>query len=191
MIRAFIAIELDRAVLRRIAEAIDTLRDKIPGIRWTPDENRHLTLKFLGDIDENRVETIDQALQRELSLFPRFTINAKGLGVFPDARKPRILWIGVEGNPLVELAERVDTALATLGFERERRRFTPHLTIGRWRQLVRSEADFHALLERWRERDFNGCAVDEVVLFRSILGNTSAEYRRLTAVRLGGNVTIA
>jgi 2'-5' RNA ligase len=191
MIRAFIAIELDRAVLQRIGEATASLQDQIPGIRWTPDENRHLTLKFLGDIDESRVESIGKALERELSLFPRFTIHAKGLGVFPEVRKPRILWVGVEGIPLVQLAERVDIALATLGFEREQRRFTPHLTIGRWRHLTRSDAGLRALLEEWRERDFNRCAVDEVVLFRSILGNKSAEYRRLSAVRLGGNVTTA
>jgi 2'-5' RNA ligase len=190
MIRAFIAIEVDRPVLQKIAEATDFLRATIPGIRWTRHESRHLTLKFLGDIDDSRVESIDQALERELSLFPRFTINAKGLGVFPDARKPRILWVGVEGNPLVKLAERVDIALATLGFERERRSFTPHLTIGRWRALTRSDADLHRLLEQWRERDFGGCAVDEVVLFRSILGNKSAEYRRLNVVRLGDNATI-
>ena len=95
MIRAFIAIEIDPAVLSRIGEATDVLRRKIPDIRWTLAANWHMTLKFLGSIEEKQVDSIGQALNRELSLFRRFTINAKGVGVFPDARRPRVLWVGV------------------------------------------------------------------------------------------------
>src|SRR5919106_1012945 len=103
MIRAFIAIELDRAILKRIVEATDELRQKLSDIRWAPQDNCHLTLKFLGEIDERQVEPIGHALERQLSLFPRFSINAKGLGVFPDAKRPRVLWVGIEGKPLAAL----------------------------------------------------------------------------------------
>jgi 2'-5' RNA ligase len=189
MIRAFIAIELAQAIVQRIAAATDELKQKISGIRWTPNNDCHLTLKFLGDIEETRVQSIGDALERELSLFPRFSINAKSLGVFPDAKRPRVLWIGVEGKPLAALAQKVDNALAPLGFEQEKRIFTPHLTVGRWRQLSRADKSLTDVLAKWQERDFGACAVHEVVLFQSILSQTGAEHRRLKTVRLGADTS--
>ena len=179
MIRAFVAVEIDHAIIQGIFATTDELRQKISGVRWTPQTNCHLTLKFLGDVDAGQIEAIGQVLERELSLFPRFTINAKGLGVFPDATRPRVLWVGVEGKPLAELAERVEKALTSLGFAQERRKFTPHLTIGRWRQFKRSDKNLTDTLAKWQERDFGGFTVHEVVLFQSILNPGGAEYRRL------------
>ena len=184
MIRAFVAIEIDHAMIQGIFATTNELRQKISGIRWTPQTNCHLTLKFLGDVDAGQIEAIGQVLERELSLFPRFTINAKGLGVFPDATRPRVLWVGVEGKPLAELAERVEKALTSLGFAQEKRKFTPHLTIGRWRQFKRSDKNLTDALAKWQERDFGGSTVHEVVLFQSILNSSGAEYRRLKAARL-------
>ena len=191
MIRAFIAIEIDHSALRQIFAAVDELSQRISGIRWTPPTNCHLTLKFLGDIDEKQIEPIGQVLERDLDLFPRFTINAKGLGVFPDAKRPRVLWVGIEGNPLAALAEKVEKALASLGFAQEQRKFTPHLTIGRWRQFERTDKDLTDALAKWQERDFNGSTVHEVVLFQSILSPSGAQYRRLKAVRLCDASSIA
>lgn len=184
MLRAFIAVEIDRAVLDRIREATDALRRKIPDIRWTPPANWHLTLKFLGAIEEKQVDLIGQALERELSLFPRCTINAKGLGVFPDARRPRILWVGIEGKQLQGLAETVGIALAPLGFEREKRVFSPHLSIGRWREGRRKSQELGEALENSKAYDFGRSEVEEVKLFQSMLKPAGAEYRPLRSVRL-------
>jgi 2'-5' RNA ligase len=191
VIRAFIAIEIHHAVIQRIFAAMDELRQRISGIRWNSPNNCHLTLKFLGDIDERQIEPIGQVLQRDLSLFPRFAINAKGLGVFPDAKRPRVLWVGIEGKPLAALAEKVEKALASVGFAEEKRKFTPHLTIGRWRQFRRSDNDLTDALAQWQERDFSGSTVHEVVLFQSILSSSGAEYRRLKAVPLCDASSIA
>ena len=186
MIRAFIAIEIDPAVLSRIGEATDVLRRKIPDIRWTLAANWHMTLKFLGSIEEKQVDSIGQALNRELSLFRRFTINAKGVGVFPDARRPRVLWVGVEGKPLEGLAESVEIALAPLGFEKEKRIFAPHLTIGRWRESKHRNRELENAMEDWKAYDFGRSKVEEVTLFQSILKPAGAEYRPLRSVRLNG-----
>ena len=186
MIRAFIAVEIGRAVAQRVVEVEDELRDVIPGIRWTAQSNSHLTLKFLGDIDEAQVEPVGAALERALSPFPRFTINAKGLGVFPDANRPRVLWVGVEGEPLAALVEKVESTLASLGFEPEKRNFTPHLTIGRWRQLKRLNMNLTATLQKYQNHVFGTSAVEETILFQSILDPRGAVYRRLKAVRLSG-----
>ena len=184
VIRAFVAIEIDHAIIQGIFAATDELRQRISGVRWIPQTNCHLTLKFLGDIDEGQVQAIGQALEGESSLFPRFTINAKGLGVFPDATRPRVLWVGIDGKPLAELAARVEKTLASLGIAEEKRKFTPHLTIGRWRQFKRSDKNLRDALAQWQNRDFGGFTAHEVVLFQSILNPSGAEYRRLKAARL-------
>jgi 2'-5' RNA ligase len=184
MIRAFIAAEIDQPVAGRILDAIDELRPKISHIRWTLRTNCHLTLKFLGAVEEPQIDAIGAALERELSLFPRCTIHAKGLGVFPDAKRPRILWVGIEGKSLAALAEKVEAALAPLGYEREKRIFMPHLTIGRWREFTRSTRQLRGVLEQWRDYEFGHSLVCEVKLFQSILTSEGARYRLLKTALL-------
>jgi 2'-5' RNA ligase len=92
---------------------------------------------------------------------------------------------------LAALAEKVEKALASIGFAEEKRKFTPHLTIGRWRQFRRSDNDLTDALAQWQERDFSGSTVHEVVLFQSILSPSGAEYRRLKAVPLCDASSIA
>ena len=94
MIRAFIAIEIDPQLVRQISAMITDLKPRIAGYSLGSPANFHLTLKFLGDIEESKIEPIAQALELALRPFPRFTINAKDLGVFPDLKRPRVLWIG-------------------------------------------------------------------------------------------------
>jgi 2'-5' RNA ligase len=184
VIRAFIAVEIDPLVLERIDQATHDLSTKIPDIRWAARPNWHLTLKFLGAIDEKQADAIGQVLEREVSLFPRCTINAKGLGVFPDTKRPRVLWVGVEGQGVAALAEKIEIALAPLGFKTEQRAFTPHLTIGRWREGKHKNLDLDHVLEHWRSYDFGPSSVNEVKLFQSILKPTGAQYRPLKNVLL-------
>jgi RNA 2',3'-cyclic 3'-phosphodiesterase len=184
VIRAFIAVEIDRGVIQRITDVTHGLGAKIPDIRWTHRSNWHLTLKFLGAIDEHQVESLGDALAQALSLFPHCIINAKGLGVFPDVKRPRVLWVGIEGKRLAALVERVEVALGPLGFAKEQRAFKPHLTIGRWREGKRSSPELGQALETWRASDFGNSRVAEVKLFQSILKPGGVEYRPLKSVRL-------
>jgi 2'-5' RNA ligase len=128
VIRAFVAVDLDPQTVQEIAEAIVRLRPRIPGIRWLPPANFHLTLKVLGDIDEAKVEPIAAALERDLCPFSCFTINAKGLEVFPDLKRPRILWVGLVCGELNALASRVEKALVPFGFAAEK---SIHATLDR------------------------------------------------------------
>ena len=185
MIRAFLAIDLEPQVIEKICRSIDDLRERIPAVRWVPMTNLHLTVKFFGDIEEAQVEPIAVALQNQLELFPRFTINAKGLGVFPERGRPKILWVGLTGNELAELAARVQSSLLPLGFAPEQRSFTPHLTIGRWRDSDRAPRTLKQELERWRDCTFGHSVVNEVVLFQSVLKAEGAVYRRLKVISLG------
>ena len=184
MIRAFVAVDLEPQTVQQITEAIARLRPHIPGIRWLPPANFHLTLKFLGDIEEAKVEPIAAALERDLCPFSCFTINAKGLGVFPDLKRPRILWVGLIGDELNVLASKVERVLIPFGFAAEKRAFTPHLTVGRWRQFKGSSKELGDEIAKWSGHDFGRSNVGEVILFQSVLEPEGAVYRPLKTVAL-------
>lgn len=148
-------------------------------VRWINRESLHLTLKFLGQVDEAKLEAIQAAVHDAVAPVPRFTISCRGLGVFPDIRRPRVIWAGLEGAALATLAGAAEAALAPLGFPREAREFRPHLTIGRWREGARGGDALRSELERWRHHDFGASAVDEAVLFQSVLKRGGAEYTPL------------
>ena len=184
MIRAFIAVQIAPKTVQRIFEAIGQLKLRVPDIRWIPPSNLHVTLKFLGDIDAAKVDPIAQALQRHLHPFSRFIISAKGLGVFPDVKRPRVLWVGLHGNRLAALASTVETALQLLGFPPEKRGFTPHLTVGRWRQSDKSPTKLGEELGKWQSQEFGETEVRDVILFQSLLKSDGAIHRPLKNVAL-------
>jgi 2'-5' RNA ligase len=185
VIRAFIAVEIDPQVIGNICRAIHQLESTSLSARWTAPANIHLTLKFLGDIEPDRIDGIHRALEERLRPFPRCTINAKGLGVFPDPRRPRIIWVGIHGDQLASLAAQVESALVPSGFAPDQRNFSPHLTIGRWRQTDRPPKALAQELAKWKDVQFGATRVDEVVLFRSVLKPEGATYYRLIGVALG------
>ena len=184
MIRVFIAVEISPPTIARITAAIGDLKRKLPAVRWVAPENFHLTLKFLGDIETGQVDAIGNALEAAITPFPRCTINAKGLGVFPGLRQPKVLWVGFIGDELTSLAARADAALSPLGFPVEPRGYTPHLTIGRWRQSERRAGDLKQELARWRDHEFGATLVDQVILFQSVLKPTGAEYSKLRVIEI-------
>jgi RNA 2',3'-cyclic 3'-phosphodiesterase len=185
VLRAFIAVEIAAEIVNRIAAAIDQLRPQVRGIRWVAPANIHLTVKFLGNIDESQIEPICQALTQALRPFPRCTINAKGIGAFPSVKRPRVLWVGLHGRQLISLAEKVTSVLAPLGFMLEERTFIPHLTVGRWRQGERAERTLEQALSKWRDFEFGPSPLDEVILFQSVLKPAGAIYTRLNVFALG------
>lgn len=184
MIRAFIAVEIDPQTGQEISAVLAQLEPRLGGIRRVTPANYHFTLKFLGYIDESKIAPVADALERQLHPFPRFTINAKGLGVFPDLKRPRVLWVGLEGNGLALLASKVERALEPLGFALEKRDFIPHLTVGRWRQFHGSQKELAQELESWTRFDFGDSRVAAVILFQSVLKPQGAAYRPLKTVAL-------
>lgn len=184
MIRAFIAVELAPAAIANIASAIAELKPALPAVRWVAPANFHLTVKFLGDIEASQIDAIATTLEPVVTLFPRCTINAKGLGVFPTVRQPKIFWVGIVGAELARLAATVDRALLPLGFSVEAREFTPHLTIGRWRQGEPKVSNLKVLLDRWREHNFGAMTIDRVILFHSELKPAGAVYTQLKLFKL-------
>ena len=185
MIRGFIGVQIAPEIRARISAAIAQLAPEISGIRWVREENFHFTLKFLGLIEEPQIEPIRKALAQAIQPFRRFTINAKGLGVFPDSKKARVLWVGLESNHMAGLAKSVESVLEPFGFPRENRIFRPHLTVGRWRHPMGSQQELGGKLERWNNYVFGAFEADHVVLFQSVLKADGAVYRPLQTVSLG------
>ncbi len=142
-IRCFVAIEMGPAVRQALARVSDRLSEQIDSraVRWVKPANIHLTLRFLGDTDSSAIAGIGECLDDVASEFTSFELSLAELGCFPNSRKPRVVWIGVEGQlgQLTALQQAVEDRLARLGWEREGRRYHPHLTLGRvkdTRQIV-------------------------------------------------------
>jgi RNA 2',3'-cyclic 3'-phosphodiesterase len=187
VIRAFIGVQIASEVRARISQAIAQLAAEISGIRWVREENFHFTLKFLGLVEEPQIEPISNALAQAIHPFRRFTISAKCLGVFPDIKRARVLWVGLEGNDMPALAKSVESVLEPVGFPRENRIYRPHLTVGRWRHPMGSQQELGGKLKPWKNFEFGESAVDEVVLFQSVLKPDGAVYRPLKAVALAND----
>ena len=176
--RAFIAIDLSeniRASLRRIQASFGP---SAPGARWTQPEGIHLTLKFLGEIPEPKVKEVCESLKK-LGQFESFAIGLKGFGFFPDARRPRVFWAGVEAPASLSLlAGQVDQAMQRIGFAREDRAFRPHLTLARFR-VPQPQPALQALLAQQGEQALGNFEVSEFFLFESKLSPQGAEYRKV------------
>lgn len=182
--RAFIAVDLPEAIKAAIAEEQRALRSAFPSssrhddIRWTRPEGIHLTLKFLGEISDKQTVQVSRALEA-LGSFESFFVEVKAFGFFPDARRPRVFWVGVQASPvLAQLAERVDAAMEQLGFAPEGRTFSPHLTLARFK-APKPQPELLAALEPRRGFSLGRFQVSEFFLFESKLSPQGAQYRRL------------
>lgn len=169
--------------------AIERLRSVAGGVAWVASGNLHLTLKFLGEVAEDRIGPVVDAVTSAASDALAFEAHVRGLGAFPSLMRPRVIWAGVtEGAAAtVDLAGRVDEALAALGFAPYARPFSPHVTLGRVRQPGRNPALADAL-QGAAEREFGRLRVAGASLMRSELSPGGARYTELATVRLAGRV---
>jgi RNA 2',3'-cyclic 3'-phosphodiesterase len=146
-IRTFIAIKLDDRLCTMLDAIAEDLQDRMPAraVRWTDARKIHLTLKFLGDVAPSQIDPIEAALRVAAGQIAPFTFELTGAGCFPNNSRPRVVWVGVSepSHTLDALQRVVESELRNLGFEAERRPFSPHLTLGR----VRNDVSPHALRE--------------------------------------------
>lgn len=178
--RAFIAIDLAPEIKERLLALVRDLQAARADVRWVGAGGMHLTLKFLGEVDEARAAKVKEALAAVVSRFRPFPLRLEGTGAFPDERSPRVFWAGCAAGPdLDALQQEIERALEAEGFEREARTFTPHLTLGRVKgpgRIDRAAAE----LARHREEAFGAMTVGKIVLFESLLRPQGAEYRVLS-----------
>ena len=177
--RLFIAIELPDAAKRALAG----LRQDIPGARWVPVEQIHLTLAFLGELDEAALGRLTGELVR--IQVPEFRLGFSGTGCFPDRRRPRVLWVGLEPQPrLMQLAAGVHQAVLGCGIPQEERPFSPHITLARLRLSPARGCD--AFLDRHPGQKLPSFPVREFALFQSRLTPQGAVHTPVRSFPLTG-----
>jgi 2'-5' RNA ligase len=174
MLRSFIAIETPVEIQNAIAQTAAPLKNLLPKslVRWVPPQNAHLTLKFLGDISPANLERLAEVLKAEAASHDVFSISIGGLGAFPNQRRARVIWMGLEAPPaLAALQHGVEAAAAKLGYPLEERPFSPHLTIGRVAQTA-SVSDLQLIrsaLESTKVGILGTIRVQAIHIFKSLL----------------------
>jgi len=191
-IRAFIAIELSDPIKVSLSSLITTLRSKehhsTKYVKWVDPQEIHLTLKFLGNIAPDQVPRIIEAITPSAQSLCPLKLQLGKLGVFPNLQRTRVIWVAVTGEvkPLITLQKDIDQALAPLGFPREGRSFSPHLTLGRLREQATptERSSIGSLISATEIEDGPTLEVAEICLIRSTLTPPGAIYKRLASIGL-------
>lgn len=178
MKRIFAAIDISVEARRGVSGYIETLRGAFPNVRvvWEKPEKIHLTLKFFGDIDDVQLQNLNEAVEKTAGEISPFKLQISGAGVFPSPRKWRILWLGVEDETggLGRLNEIFERECEKIGFPREKRIFTPHLTVGRLREPQKSGE--LARMHRANEFPVIDFTVGELIIYQSELLPRGSRY---------------
>jgi 2'-5' RNA ligase len=181
--RLFVAVEISPAVRDNLATLMKLLKAvETPATgkraRWVRPENLHVTLKFIGEAEPPKLDAIAAALSPVRFEQPA-ELRFRGLGFFPHEKRPRVLWVGIDASPnLTGIAGQIDQGLQTLGFPREKRAFTPHLTLARFEPPGISEG-LRAVARENALRDFGALRTGEFHLIESKLKPSGAEYTTL------------
>jgi 2'-5' RNA ligase len=179
--RLFVAIEIAPDIREKIQAYVSRLEPKLQNARWARSEGLHITLKFLGNVTDDRVAHIERELSNVIGA--KFSIRVHGVGVFPNLRSPRVLWAGLEAGPeLGSLAASVDQAMATAGFGAEKRAFTPHVTLARLSER-RGKVDLRFLASE-PQPDFDTMTAKEFHLYESKLSPHGSRYMKLSTFSL-------
>jgi 2'-5' RNA ligase len=187
-IRAFIAIELPQDMQTRLAELLHILKQAIPySVRWVPPGNIHLTLKFLGESSPNNIALLSKNLPTITSRHHPFDFHIGGLGAFPNLRRPRVIWVGIQAPSMLgDLQRSIEREMQLLGYAPEERPFSPHLTLGRVNQNATPEEvhQISSALSKQSINDLGRVSVKEIILFRSELLPNGARYTPLVKAHL-------
>jgi 2'-5' RNA ligase len=189
-IRSFVAIELEEELTEELAQIQESLRRRgiAEQVRWVKPEGIHLTLKFLGNVPADGIEEIGLAVTRGSEGVEPFAISLDGVGCFPTASRPNVVWVGVreDTGTLARLQTAVEDRLSVLGYAPERRKYTPHLTLGRVSRHMgaRDRRRIGDVVQTHDAGTLGRMQVREVSLIRSDLSPEGARYTRLVAVQL-------
>jgi len=187
-IRAFLAIEPTEEVLRLVCRLQEKLKRELIGrISWTRPDGQHLTLKFFGDISVDDVDAIGRIVQGRLQTGGIFQLRIESLGVFPNAKKPRVLWCGTKGDveKLAALQNQLEEDFTRIGFPKEDRPFRAHLTLGRIKD-PQSVSGLDDALSRYAAFSAGEFSARDLILFQSHLTPHGAIYHKLVTFPLGG-----
>ena len=180
--RGFIAIEINATP--KILEFEKEIRESGADIKLVEPHNIHITLKFLGDTEENKIDEIEHIIQDAVKTIKPFPLTLKGTGVFPNENYLKVVWIGItDGGMIGTIARNMDEKLSNLGFQKEKREFSPHLTIGRVK-TARNKQQLLQAIQKYRDVEFSVQEANILKLKKSELTPKGPIYSTLREVRL-------
>lgn len=180
--RGFIAIDID--VAPKVLEFEKEIEQTGADVKLVEPENIHMTLKFLGDLDEELVDQIENIMKDAVKEIDPFTIKLNGTGVFPNKNYIKVVWIGIEDGQIIEtIAKRIDEQLSTLGFKKEKRGFSPHLTLGRVKTAKNKER-LVKTIEKYEDVEFGEFEINSIKLKKSDLTPKGPIYTTRVDVKL-------
>ena len=187
-IRTFIAIELNKTIREHLIALQETLGQAAPEVKWVEPENLHVTLLFLGEVEDRDLPAVCRAAQAAVADQPAFPMTVERVGCFPNPRRPRILWagIGLGTQDVVAVHDAIETPLLELGcYRREDRKYTPHVTLGRNRSEGPADALRQALAQHaaWKAGEQ---IVGEIQVIASELTSDGPSYSILGRAPLAG-----
>lgn len=176
--RLFVALDVPEEIHDALAALIRRFESICRGARWIRAENLHVTLKFIGEVEEAKLPAIEASLSQVNSRDP-FEIEFHHFGFFPNERRPRVFWVGMESGPsMAELSAEIDSNLQPLGVPHEEKDFQPHLTLARFNTLD-GFSKLREVVSGLAEQEFGKTTAREFHLYQSVLKRGGAEYTRL------------
>jgi len=180
-IRSFLAFELPPEIRGQIGTVYKELQKIRMPVRWVKEENIHLTMVFLGSVSEDAIDEIKEKVPLVVKRFSTIRTMLNGVGVFPHWRKPRVIWVGLDGEveKLSNLRDELQAELKVFGLREEKRPFRPHLTIGRFKGIVDRDEELKWVLDRYHDITSDLCYLNELILFKSDLKPGGPVYTRM------------
>jgi len=180
--RAFIAIDVEQS--SQITDIVNDLNNSGANIKLVKPENMHITIKFLGDTDEKFVGRIREIMEKSVENIESFEIKLKSIGVFPNQDYIKIIWIGIEQyEKIVEIAKKINKGLSKIGFKKEKREFSPHLTIGRVKNSKNKDKILH-IINRYENTEFNTYKIKSIKLIKSELRSKGPIYTTIEEIKI-------
>jgi len=180
--RGFIALDLD--VPSKIVEIENEIRKTGANVKLVKPGNMHLTLKFLGDTNEELIDEIEKIMKESVEGIEPFNIQLKGTGVFPNPNYIKVIWIGIQnGEQIIPIAQKIDEKISKLGFKKEKRKFSPHLTIGRVKS-AKNKDKIIKIIDKYRDVQFADLKVEFLKLIRSELTPKGPIYTTIKEIKL-------
>jgi len=180
-IRSFLAFELPPEIRGQIGAVSKELQKARMPVRWVKEENIHLTMIFLGSVNQDVIDEIKERVPSVVERFSTIKTRLNGVGVFPHWRKPRVVWVGLDGEieRLSNLRDELQAELKALGLRQEKRPFRPHLTIGRFKGIVNRDEELKWILDRYHDITSDHHYLNELILFKSDLRPDGPVYTRM------------
>jgi 2'-5' RNA ligase len=187
-IRSFLAFELPLEIKTVVTRVSQELKKSSLNAKWVKSGNVHLTVVFMGDVEMSEIPEIKEEVGKVCLTYGAFDISLKGVGCFPHTRKPRIVWVGLDGDleRMSLFRDALQERLIPFGIKGDKRRFKPHLTLGRFRKPKRTNSEELELLSRYGDMTSPVCSLTELTLFKSELKPDGARYTRLGVWPLSG-----